>query len=173
MFMQIAQFKKCFRSLVLLGISLFFLIYTDILFWVPCLLLAVFFFSVDVLNVGKSDSSNGCATEEFSRYKPGVLDHYDIDSDNCYGLFVVIGGKHVFVDLREDHYIDDREKFARYLYKNSDELEKNLAEFVKLHPEFSSRQINSIGLHSDTLDQGEVFWTPDGYTGLKGVEFRV
>ncbi len=169
--LQIAQFKKWLRSLVLLAISLLFLLYTDILFWVPCLLLALFFFAVDVLNVGKSDSSNADLMEDLSSYKLGVLDHYTVDSEKSYGLFVSLNSKHVLVDIREDKFIDERNKFARYLSDNASELEKNLNEFIDAHPKFSSRQITSIGLHSKVLDQGEVFWEPDGYTGLKGLVF--
>jgi hypothetical protein len=133
--------------------------------------LALFFFAVDVLNVGKSDLSKRDLMEDLSSYEPGVLGHYVVDSDRSYGLFVSLNGKNILVDIREDKFIDERTKFARYLSDNSDNLEKNLNEFIKSNPEFSSRQVNSIGLHSKTLDQGEVFWDPDGYTGLKGLEF--
>ena len=169
--MQIAQFKKWLPSLVLLAISLWFLLYTDILFWVPCFLLALFFFAVNVLNVGKSDLSNADLMEDLSSYELGVLDHYTVDSTKSYGLFVSLSGKHVLVDIREDRFIDERREFARYLSDNSDKLEKNLNEFIESHPEFLSRQIDSIGLYSTALDQGEVSWDPDDYTGLKGLEF--
>lgn len=137
----------------------------------PCLLLAFFFFAVNVLTVGKSDLSNADLTEDWSSYELGVLDHYTVDSTKSYGLFVSLNGKHVLVDISEDKFIDERRKFARYLSDNSDKLEKNLNGFIESHPEFLSRQIDSIGLHSQVLDQGEVFWGPDGYTGLKGLAF--
>lgn len=166
-----AQLKKWLPSLVLLAISLWFFLYTDILFWVPCLLLALFFFAVNVLNVDKSDSTGASITEDILSHKLGVLDHYILDSDKCYGLFVSLNGKHVFLDIREDKLVDKRKDFARYLLDNANELEKNLNRFIESHPKFSSRQIVTIGLHSKVLDQGEVFWEPDGYTGLKGLVF--
>lgn len=77
----------------------------------------------------------------------------------------------MFVDIREDKMIEKRKEFARYLANSTDSLETSLDEFVRANPDYSSKQIATIGLHAKTADQGEVFWDPRGYTTLKGLEF--
>jgi len=169
--LRITQFRKWLRSLVLLALSILFFLYSDLQVWLLFLLLALFFFGVDVMHIDESESSGADPTEEYSSHKLGVLDHYIIDSDKCYALFISLNGKHILVDIREDKFIDERKKFARHLFDNSARLEKHLNEFIASHSEYSSSQIATIGLHSKVLDQGEVFWYPDGYTTLKGLEF--
>jgi hypothetical protein len=167
------QFKKWLTPLVWLSASLWFFAYTDILFWVPCLALAIFFFAINVLNMGKSESRNSEAREDSASFELGVLGHYTVDQTKTYGLFLPLKGRNVLIDIREDKLIDERKEFAQYLFDNRDKLEKSLDEFIESNPEFLARQIDSIGLHSEALDQGEVFWDPDGYTGLRGLVFFV
>ena len=156
---------------MILIIAVLLFVYSDTLLWIGGLLLALFYFGVDVFNIDKSDSSFAEEAEEYPAHKPGVLGHYEIDSTESYGLFLSLGGKPVFVDIREDKLIEKRKEFARFLANNANNLESSLNEFIQTHPDFSSRQIASIGLHAKTLDQGEVFWYPEGYTRLKGLEF--
>lgn len=107
--------------------------------------------------------------------KPGVLGEYAPDpadpTDKCFGLYLVIGGRSVFVDIREDKYLEQRKAKALTLFASTRELELSLEGFVRENLAFSSRAITYIGLHSKNLDQGEVFWEPTGYTLLKGLSF--
>lgn len=146
-------------------------VFTDTSLWIAGLLLALFYFAVDVFNIDKSGSSVSIEAEDYPAHETGVLGHYEIDSTRSYGLFMPLGGRPVFVDIREDKLIDKRKEFARFLARNADKLESNLNGFLQTHPEYSSRQIASIGLHAKMLDQGEVFWYPEGYTRLKGLDF--
>ena len=108
-------------------------------------------------------------------YVPGVLGNYAPDpadpSDECYGLYLVLSGRPVFVDIREDKYLEERKRKALELFTNSKDLEISLVQFVRENPEFVPRSVTYIGLLSKNLDQGEVFWDPTGYTLLQGLTF--
>jgi hypothetical protein len=56
-------------------------------------------------------------------------------------------------------------------YQHEAQLNLQLDLFLKANPEFAARSIAYIGLHSKNIEQGEVFWDPDGYTLLKGTTF--
>jgi len=168
---RLRRYKKFFRPFFLLAVSALLLLFSEMPLWILFLLLALFYFAVDVLNVDKSNSSSTDLVEEFSSYELGVLDRYTLDSTDVYGLFVSLKSKPVFVDIREDRFLEKRKAFARFLSDSTSALEKNLNDFIETHPEFSTRHIVYIGLHAKEIDQGEVFWEPEGYTGLKGLEF--
>ena len=163
--------RKFFRPAIILIIAVLLFVFSDTTLWIAGLLLALFYVGVDLFNIDKSDASVASEVEEYPAHEPGVLGHYEIDSTRFYGLFLSLRGKPVFIDIREDKLIDKREEFARFLATNTDSLENNLNRFIQAHPDYSSRQVDSIGLHAKTLDQGEVFWHPKGYTSLKGLEF--
>lgn len=101
----------------------------------------------------------------------GVLGRYIDEGDECYGLFIPIGGVRVPVDIREDRLLPQREDHARRLFEGRQTLAESLTRFTHAHPEYSSRSIGAIGLHSSIFDRAEVFWNPEGYTLLKGLEF--
>jgi len=102
----------------------------------------------------------------------GVLGVYEDDADDeVYGLYIELGGGRVLVDIREDKLKAQREERALYLAARTAQLEASLAAFVSAHSEFASRQLATIGLHSKSIEQGEVFWEPTGYTLLKDLEF--
>ena len=109
--------------------------------------------------------------------KLGVLGVYAPDpadpSDECYGLYLLIGGQTVFVDIREDKHLEQRKLKALDLFAHSKELEASLRKFVRDNPTFGSRSVGYIGLHSKNLEQGEVFWDPTGYTVLRGLTFAL
>jgi hypothetical protein len=101
----------------------------------------------------------------------GELGRYTIDGAESLGLFITLDGKKTFVDLREDEHVEARKAHAKYLFRNSKLLESSLASFRTRNPEFASRPLTYIGLHAPNLEQGEVFWDPNGYTILRGLEF--
>ena len=107
----------------------------------------------------------------------GVLGVYAPDpadpSDECYGLYLLIAGQSVFVDIREDKYLAQRKLKALDLFAHTKELEVSLEQFVRHNPMFASRSVGYIGLHSNNLEQGEVFWDPEGYTVLRGLTFAL
>lgn len=163
--------RKFLRPAIILVIAVLLFFFTESLLWVAGLLLALFFFAVDVLNIDKSSSKVSTHSELYPAHQTSVLGHYEIDSTQCYGLFISLAGNSVFVDIREDKLIEKRKEFAKYLAQNTTALEASLNEFMQAQPGFSSRYIASIGLHSKVLDQGEVFWFPEGHTRLRGCEF--
>jgi hypothetical protein len=111
-------------------------------------------------------------------YSYGVLDNYADDGDEDdknFGLFIELMKQPVFVDIKEDKYLDKRKKIALHLFSNTAILEKNLELFINSNPKFKESFISSIGLHSTDTDRAEVFWEPTGYTllSLEKLEFVV
>ena len=162
---------KYLRPLILLLVSILLFVFSDTSLWVGSLLLTVFIFAVDVWNIDQRDSSND--TTELPDHNPGVLGRYVLDDTPSYGLFINLLGDPVFVAVKEDRLVNEREDFARFLADNTDKLESSLNAFLASNPNFADRQLSEIGLHSKVLDQGEVFWEPDGYTLLNGLEFSL
>jgi hypothetical protein len=107
----------------------------------------------------------------------GVLGNYAPDendrSDQSFGLYIKLGRHNVFVDIREDESLETRKARALYLANHSKELERSLEEFISNHPIYETRSVSYIGLHSKNLEQGEVFWDPEGYTLLRGLIFEL
>lgn len=169
--MPASRVRKFLRPAITLLIAVLLFIYSDTSLWILGLLSALFFYGIDVGNMHLSDSSISTYSELYPDHEIGVLGDYEIDSTRCYGLFLSLRGNPVFVDIREDKMIEKRKEFARYLANSTDSLETSLDEFVRANPDYSSKQIATIGLHAKTADQGEVFWDPRGYTTLKGLEF--
>lgn len=102
----------------------------------------------------------------------GVLDTYVIDSTPCFGLFLQLNTYKSFVDIKKDKFITQRKAKALQLYENQALLSSSLKAFLKSNASFRGRPVAYIGLHSKHLEQGEVFWDPNGYTLLKGCEFQ-
>jgi hypothetical protein len=102
---------------------------------------------------------------------PGELGTFEVDGDDCFGLYLRLCGWDVFVDIREDEQLEARKIRARALFENTSLLERNLEEFINCNARFKNSVINSIGLHAPNIDQCEVFWDPEGYTLIKGFSF--
>ena len=102
----------------------------------------------------------------------GVLGEFFHEAEPVYGLYIQLDGKPVLVDVKEDTRLAERMAYALQLAAHSVDLDKSLARFIAAHPAFKTRDVASIGLHSkDDVLSGEVFWNPDGYTRLVGMEF--
>jgi hypothetical protein len=138
--------------------------------WMPLLLLAIFFYAVDVHGIDKQKAAKEkLMSEELITY--GVLGEYVVDEAPSFGLFIRLNERPVFVDIRSDSKIELRKIRAKYLYEHQEELTEELRKFIASNPSFESRRPQSIGLHAEDVEQGEVFWNPDGYTSLKGLIF--
>ena len=75
------------RSASLLVLAVLALVWTKTFLWAPLLLLAIFFFAVDVLGIHKRMLSKGESMEETpSTY--GVLGDYVVDEAPSHGLFI-------------------------------------------------------------------------------------
>ena len=102
----------------------------------------------------------------------GVLGTYVVDSTEVFGLFIQLNEYGAFVDVKEDKFVEQRKIKALQLYENQQLLSEKLRFFLEANPKFRGRRIEYIGLHSENLEQGEIFWNPNGYTLLKGFEFQ-
>lgn len=104
----------------------------------------------------------------------GTVGHYDADGDGepSLGLYIQLLGKPVFVDVKEDSLVQERTQRANFLAANCAALERSLEAFLQENPAFHERSVSTIGLHAKNLEQAEVFWDPEGYTLLMGLEFR-
>jgi hypothetical protein len=109
--------------------------------------------------------------QQVSYGKFGTYEVHGDPEDLSYGTYIELHGKPVFIAIREDHHLEARKQRATMLYENRSILENNLQQFVASNPEFQQRELKDIGLHSDDLEQGEVFWEPEGYTLLRGLRF--
>ena len=107
----------------------------------------------------------------------GVLGTYAPDpadpSDRCYGLYLRIGSQLAFVHIRDDTLLEQRKLKAISLFNHSEDLAISLAQFLNDNPDFGTRSLAYIGLHAKNLEQGEVFWNPNGYTILRGLTFEL
>ena len=101
----------------------------------------------------------------------GQLGTYDVEGDKLYGMFIELKGRPVFVDIREDGLLEKRKQRAAFLHGNTLELERSLEDFQRQHPNFQTRVVGIIGLHSKEVEQGEVFWDPEGTCLLQGLRF--
>lgn len=104
----------------------------------------------------------------------GVLGSYAVDgdpSDLSYGLYIQLNDRPVFIDIREDSQLAERRRRAIELHENQKALEESLRRFTAENPKFQHSAVASIGLHASDLQQAEVFWDPDGYTLIRGLDF--
>jgi len=101
----------------------------------------------------------------------GTIGRFDVDGEKALGLYLKLGGKAVFVDIREDNLIEERKQRALELSQAAGALEASLASFIAANPEFRTREVASMGIHSNDLQRAEVFWEPTGYTLIRGFEF--
>jgi len=67
--------------------------------------------------------------------------------------------------------IDKRIEQAKKLHESTQALDASLDAFLVRNPEFVRRSLASIGLHATNVEQGEVFWDPEGHTLLIGTDF--
>ena len=101
----------------------------------------------------------------------GMIGRYDVDDEEALGLYLKLGGKPIFVDIREDKLTEQRKQRALELSGAAGALETSLASFVAANPEFRARHVASLGIHSNDLQRTEVFWDPTGYTLIRGLVF--
>jgi hypothetical protein len=164
--------RRLLRPLVCLAMAAGVAVVSNSLFWVPLVMLAAFFFAVDVMRIDKAPFEQETVLErDLSNGPVGVLGRYVVDSTESLGLFFEIGGKNVFVDIREDDQVEARQRHALFLAGHQSELEASVAEFRKAHPEFAGRRLAYIGVHRPVVDECEVFWAPEGHSLLKGLSF--
>ena len=162
--------RDALRSVILLTLAILAFVGTKTFVWMPLLLLAVLYFAVDVCGIDRRDFSED-TTREPEPVAYGVLGNYVIDQTSFFGLFIRLGEKSVFVDIKQDRLAESRKLYALFLNEHQGELEVQLGLFLKENPQFAYRSIQCIGLHSEHVEQGEVFWDPEGYTLLKKLIF--
>ena len=164
------RWKKALRGSLLLVLAAVVLFKTPTLLWVPLLLAALFFYAVDLLSIDKRKSTVGKPFFE-SPITYGRVGEYVVDSTPSFGLFIELQEQPVFVDIRKDRFVEGRKARAEYLFRHQSELNESLDRFLAENPDFRPKKLTYIGLHSDDLEQGELFWSPSGYTILRGLEF--
>lgn len=104
----------------------------------------------------------------------GTLGMHYIDGEDeepAYGLYVLVLGHHVFVDVKQDEYLAERCERATGLFEATRHLEQSLLRFLERNPSYRSKVPAILGLHAPDIDRIEVFWEPSGVTTLHGFEF--
>ena len=166
-----SEYKKYIRSIIFLISGLTVAIFLKAVFSIALLLLAIFYYAVDVHNIDKRSDDNSEIEENFESYEIGVFGKFIVDGTEDYGIFIILDRAKVFITIRDDKFFKERKTHAHYLFNNSSLIEESLKKYISMNPEFSNRKISYIGLHSKNLEQGEVFWKPEGYTILEGLKF--
>ena len=134
------------------------------------MLAALFFYAVDILGFDKRKVARNRRWFE-TPITYGTVGEYVVDSTPSFGLFITLQEQPVFIDIRKDRLIELRKARAEYLFQHQSELNEELDKFLNENPEYKSKRLSYIGLHSDDLEQGELFWNPNGYTLLRGLHF--
>jgi hypothetical protein len=160
--------RRALRGSLLLGLAVIVFSKTTTLLWVPLLLAALFFYSVDIFSIHKSKGARQLSKKPIAY---GRVGEYVVDSTPSFGLFIQLQEQPVFIDIKKDRFIEGRKARAEYLFQHQSELNDNLYQFLSENPGYRSKKLAYIGLHSDSLEQGELFWNPAGYTILRGLEF--
>ena len=165
------RWRRFIRSIAFLLIFLLSALWTKTLFGIIFLILSIFYFVMDVCFAREKKTENKDQVKNYAG-PLGVLGDYIVDATESYGLFLDLLDAPVFVDIRYDEFIERRKQRAIYLFDHQKELEVNFIKFVDKNPEFKTKRITYIGLHyPKNFERGEVFWNPDGYTLLYGLEF--
>lgn len=162
---------KFIRLLILIGLALFFYVYVDAIIWCLFVLLFIFYASVDFFHVDKAPMNNFDISVEYEKHQDGIIGRYHWDETDWYGLFITLNNKKIFIDIKEDEFIDDRLEYAKLLLANKSTLEKSLLKFYSHNLKFKNKNIDGIGLYSKKMKQGEVSWDFEGYTLLKEYDF--
>jgi hypothetical protein len=165
-----SRWRKAVRGSLLLALAAIVLFKTTTLLWAPLLLAALFFYAVDIFSIDKRKSAPGAQVFE----KPiayGRVGEYVVDSTPLFGLFIELQKEPVFIAIKKDRFVEERKARAEYLLQHQSELNDNLSQFLSENPDYRSKRLTYIGLHSDSLEQGELFWSPTGYTILRRLDF--
>jgi hypothetical protein len=163
--------KQCLRPAIFLLAAICIALFSDLLLWIPLLILTAFYIAVDVFHIDKTSPNYFDMDVEFNRYQEGILGDYILDKTEFYGMFIKLCDSAIFVDIKKDKYLIQRQDYAKLLFEKKNELEKNLKKFLEKNIEFKLKKITGIGLVSTDLNQGDVSWEPSGYTLLKGLVF--
>ena len=161
---------KALRGSLILALAVIVFLKTTTLLWVPLLLAALFVYSVDILSIDKSKSALRNRSIE-SPIAYGRVGEYVVDSTPSFGLFIELQKQPVFVNIKKDRFVEGRKAQAEYLFQHQSELNDNLYRFLSENLDYRSKRLAYIGLHSEVLEQGELFWDPAGYTILRGLNF--
>ena len=164
------RFGKALRGSLLLALAAVVFFKTTTLLWAPLLLAALFFYAVDIFSIDKSKRPTGKPLFE-NPITYGKVGEYVVDSTPSFGLFIELQKQPVFIHIKKDRFVEGRKARAEYLFQHQSELNDNLYRFLSENPDYQSKRLTYIGLHSDNLEQGELFWDPAGYTVLRGLEF--
>jgi hypothetical protein len=160
--------RKALRGSLLLVLAAIVFFKTATLLWAPLLLAALFFYAVDMRSIDKSTTTLGKQLFEYP-VTYGRVGAYVVDSTLSFGLFIELQQQPVFIDIRKDRFVELHQARAEFLFQHQSELNDNVSRFLSENPDFQVRKLTYIGLHSDDLEQGEMFWSPAGYTLLSGL----
>lgn len=97
----------------------------------------------------------------------GKLGVYELDmGDECFGLYLELFDHKVFMDLKEDSLLEERKKISLSLCSQSAKLEHLITKNNQQLLVNKEYKIHSLALHSENLNQLEIFWGGGEYTTL-------
>jgi hypothetical protein len=141
--------------------------------WVPFFVLSIVYFFVDAYFTGERKTGDKIENETLPKNYSGpygVLGYYIVDSTKSYGLYMELLGASVFVDIKEDRFLERRKQQAMRLFDARKELEINLADFINKNPRYKNKEIYYIDLYDKNLEQGDVMWNFEGFDSDSDME---
>jgi hypothetical protein len=140
-----------------LTVASFFIARLGVQIWILFLFLSLGNFAT-YLDQKKRESSESATKNIGENIIYGKLGSYIREGDECYGLYIEMGHKPVFVDVTEDEFVDKSEKWAVTLFENTKIINDNFQRFVAENPSFQGKTIYCIGLDSKNPTYGEIIW---------------
>ncbi len=139
--------------------------------FIAFLVMAGFYF----LDISSKTKIHLTLEQEFhnKHYSFNKLDYYIIDNTECFGLFIKIFNKPIFIELKEDSLLEKRKQQALHLSENPHTLEENLNIFLKENPVYQEKKFDVILLCYDDITLGDIFWEPTGHTSIKDLIFTL
>jgi hypothetical protein len=112
----------------------------ETLAWLGFAIVSAFFVMTDIFRVGQNEINNFSMEIEYTLHPAGLLGEYVLDSTESYGLFMKLIDMPIFVDIRTDKFIEQRERHALFLFENRGVLEDNLREFLDKNPDYRDKK---------------------------------
>ena len=103
----------------------------------------------------------------------GVVDHYRVEAgdEEWYGLYTVVDGRAVFIDILEDHAREDRVSYAIFLHENRATLTAAIHDLRARNSIYRDRVIQLLTIHEESPRRGEIIWAPSGVSLLAELSF--
>lgn len=137
------EIKNGLLIVAYIALCIFFYI-KGVAIWILFALLAIW----EIRKLFSDKTEAQLVTQEEESIVEGELDEWQVDGDLLYGLYINFTTGFVFVDLRHDELLKEREKVAKAIYSRKNQFEACLLEFMQQMNVSPGDAVAFIGLHS-------------------------